>query len=116
MAIRVSNDCSRFLDELFVLLPTYWKILFFFVTQEYKPPEGVSSSSPQVAYVAVAGCQDYGQIGMTLACLLFTFGAQKDSSVQKTGFPWYPVNESFIVAFLSSCSSNSLEQITHKEV
>lgn len=82
----------------------------------YKPPEGVSSSSPQVAYVAVAGWQDYGQIGMTLACLLFTFGTQKDSSVQKTGFPWYPVNESFIVAFLSSCSSNSLEQITHKEV
>lgn len=68
---------SRFLDEL----PTYWKIPFFFVTQEYKPLKGVSSFPLQVVYVAVAECQACGQIGMTLACMLFTFGTQGDSSI-----------------------------------
>lgn len=34
---------DRFLDELFVLSPTYQKIPFFCITQEYEPAEGMSN-------------------------------------------------------------------------
>lgn len=113
LVIRSLMTVSRFLDELFVLLPNHWKIPFLFVTQEYKPPEGVSSFPLQVASVAVAGCQDCGQIGMALAHLTFTFGAQRDSNVRRQAFHGAIGMRASLVAL--RISSNSLEQSKHKE-